>query len=87
LLPEVTATLERMLGTMWPGVPVVPTMSTGATDGKYLRIAGMPTYGISCMFFDMDDDRAHGKDERIEVQEFYDGVEFGYRFIKALAST
>jgi acetylornithine deacetylase/succinyl-diaminopimelate desuccinylase-like protein len=87
LLPEVTATLERTLGTMWPGVPVVPTMSTGATDGKYLRIAGMPTYGISCMFFDMDDDRAHGKDERIEVQEFYDGVEFGYRFIKALAST
>jgi acetylornithine deacetylase/succinyl-diaminopimelate desuccinylase-like protein len=87
LLPEVTATLERTLGSMWPGVPVVPTMSTGATDGKYLRIAGMPTYGISCMFFDMDDDRAHGKDERIEVQEFYDGVEFGYRFIKALAST
>jgi acetylornithine deacetylase/succinyl-diaminopimelate desuccinylase-like protein len=87
LLPEVTATLERTLSTMWPGVPVVPTMSTGATDGKYLRIAGMPTYGISCMFFDMDDDRAHGKDERIEVQEFYDGVEFGYRFIKALASS
>jgi acetylornithine deacetylase/succinyl-diaminopimelate desuccinylase-like protein len=86
LLPEVTATLERTLGTMWPGVPVVPTMSTGATDGKYLRIAGIPTYGISCMFFDMDDDRAHGKDERIEVEEFYHGVEFGYRFIKALGA-
>jgi acetylornithine deacetylase/succinyl-diaminopimelate desuccinylase-like protein len=86
LLPEVTATLERTLSTMWPGLPVVPTMSTGATDGKYLRIAGMPTYGIACMFFDMEDDRAHGKDERIEVQEYYDGVEFGYRFIKALGS-
>ena len=86
LLPEVTATLERTLSTMWPGLPVVPTMSTGATDGKYLRIAGIPTYGIACMFFDMEDDRAHGKDERIEVQEYYDGVEFGYRFIKALGS-
>ena len=86
LLPQVTATLERTLSTMWPGLPVVPTMSTGATDGKYLRIAGIPTYGIACMFFDMEDDRAHGKDERIEVQEYYDGVEFGYRFIKALGS-
>jgi len=86
LLPEVTATLERTLATMWPGLPVVATMSTGATDGKYLRIAGIPTYGIACMFFDMEDDRAHGKDERIELQEYYDGVEFGYRFIKALAA-
>ncbi len=86
LLPEVTNTLERTLATMWPGLPVVTTMSTGATDGRYLRVAGIPTYGISCMFFDMEDDRAHGKDERIEVQEYYDGVEFGYRFIKALSS-
>jgi acetylornithine deacetylase/succinyl-diaminopimelate desuccinylase-like protein len=86
LLPEVTETLERTLSTMWPGLPVVPTMSTGATDGKYLRIAGIPTYGIACMFFDMEDDRAHGKDERIEIPEYYDGVEFGYRLIKALGS-
>lgn len=86
LLPEVTATLERTLASMWPGLAVVPTMSTGATDGKYLRIAGIPTYGIACMFFDMEDDRAHGKDERIELQEYYDGVEFGYRFIKALSA-
>jgi acetylornithine deacetylase/succinyl-diaminopimelate desuccinylase-like protein len=86
LRPELTATLERTLGTLWPGVPVVPSMSTGATDGRYLRIAGMPTYGISCMFFDMEDDRAHGKDERIEIKEYYDGVEFGYRFMKALAT-
>jgi acetylornithine deacetylase/succinyl-diaminopimelate desuccinylase-like protein len=86
LLPEVTETLERTLSTMWPGLPVVPSMSTGATDGKYLRIAGIPTYGIACMFFDMEDDRAHGKDERIEIPEYYDGVEFGYRFIRALGS-
>jgi len=86
LLPEVTSKLERTLATMWPGVPVVPTMSTGASDGKFLRIAGIPTYGISCMFFDMDDHRSHGKNERVGVQDFYDGVEFGYRFMKALST-
>jgi acetylornithine deacetylase/succinyl-diaminopimelate desuccinylase-like protein len=86
LLPEVTSALERTLNGMWPGLPVVPTMSTGASDGKFLRIAGMPTFGIACMFFDMEDHRSHGKDERVGVEDFYDGVEFGYRFIKQLAS-
>jgi acetylornithine deacetylase/succinyl-diaminopimelate desuccinylase-like protein len=86
LLPEVTTSMKQTLETMWPGVPVVPTMSTGATDGKFLRIAGIPTYGISCMFFDMDDNRSHGKDERVGVQDFYDGVEFGYRFMRVLST-
>jgi acetylornithine deacetylase/succinyl-diaminopimelate desuccinylase-like protein len=86
LLPEVTNALERTLTTMWTGMQVVPTMSTGATDGKYLRIAGIPTFGIACMFFDMEDDRSHGKDERVGVEDFYDGVEFGYRFMKSLSS-
>ncbi|HVM74183.1 MAG TPA: M20/M25/M40 family metallo-hydrolase [Candidatus Saccharimonadales bacterium] len=85
LIPEVTSAYAETLGTMWPGLPVVPTMSTGASDGKYLRIAGIPTFGIACMFFDMEDDRSHGKDERVEVQDFYDGVEFGYRFVKTLS--
>src|SRR5208283_4603047 len=85
LLPEVVKTLESTVSSMWPGIPVVASMSTGATDGTYLRIAGMPTYGIACMFFDMEDERAHGKDERIGVQDYYEGVEFTYRFIKALA--
>jgi acetylornithine deacetylase/succinyl-diaminopimelate desuccinylase-like protein len=71
---------------MWTGMQVVPTMSTGATDGKYLRIAGIPTFGIACMFFDMEDDRSHGKDERVGVEDFYDGVEFGYRFMRSLSS-
>jgi len=86
LLPEVTTSLERTLAMMWPDVPVVPTMSTGASDGKFLRIAGIPTYGISCMFFDMDDHRSHGRDERVGVQDFYDGVEFGYRFMRTLST-
>jgi acetylornithine deacetylase/succinyl-diaminopimelate desuccinylase-like protein len=86
LLPEVVTAYTEALAAFWPGLPVVPTMSTGASDGKYLRIAGIPTFGIACMFFDMEDDRSHGKDERVGVQDFYDGVEFGYRFMKTLSS-
>lgn len=86
LLPEVIAAEESVLNAMWPGVPLVPTMSTGASDGKFTRIAGIPTFGISCMFFEMDDSRAHGKDERVNIQDFYDGVEFNYRLMKQLST-
>jgi acetylornithine deacetylase/succinyl-diaminopimelate desuccinylase-like protein len=86
LRKDVMDTLERITTAVWPGVVVSPVMSTGASDGKALRSAGMPVYGISGMFGDVDDVRAHGKDERIGVQEFYEGVEFMYRFIKAVTS-
>jgi acetylornithine deacetylase/succinyl-diaminopimelate desuccinylase-like protein len=86
LLPEVVQAEEETVQSIWPGLPVVPTMSTGASDGRYLRIAGIPTYGIACMFFELDDNRAHGKDERIGVEDFYDGVEVAYRLIKNLSS-
>ena len=86
LLPEVTRAMEKTLGSMWPSIPVVATMSTGATDGKYARLAGIPTYGISCMFFDKNDDRSHGKDERVGVQDFYGGVAFNYKLIRELSS-
>src|SRR2546429_5748 len=86
LLPELTAAMEKTLSNTWPGVPLVPTMSTGATDGKYTRIAGIPTYGVSCMFFDKHDDRSHGKDERVGVQDFYDGLAFNYKLIRELAT-
>ncbi|HTT33665.1 MAG TPA: M20/M25/M40 family metallo-hydrolase [Methylomirabilota bacterium] len=86
LLPEVITAMEQTLGVAWPGVPWVATMSTGATDGRITRIAGIPTYGISCMFFDVNDDRAHGKDERVGVQDFYDGVDFNYKLIRALST-
>ena len=78
--------MERVLHVAWPGVPLVATMSTGATDGRITRIAGIPTYGISCMFFDINDDRSHGKDERVGVQDFYDGIGFNYKLIRALSS-
>jgi acetylornithine deacetylase/succinyl-diaminopimelate desuccinylase-like protein len=78
--------LTRLTAELWPGTIVSPMMSTGATDGKALRGAGIPVYGVSGMFSDVDDIRAHGRDERLGVKEFYDGVEFGYRFLKAISS-
>jgi acetylornithine deacetylase/succinyl-diaminopimelate desuccinylase-like protein len=84
--PEVLQAEEKAVHSLWPGLPVVPTMSTGASDGRYLRIAGIPTYGIACMFFELTDNRAHGKDERIGVKDFYDGVEVSYRLMKNLSS-
>jgi len=86
LLPEVVQAEEKTVHHFWPGLPVVPAMSTGATDGRYLRIAGIPTYGIACMFFELNDNRAHGKDERIGVKDFYEGVEVNYLLIKNLSS-
>ncbi len=87
LLPEVMDTIERITEEMWPGVPVVPTMSTGATDGLFLRNAGIPTYGVSGIFGDVDDARAHGKDERVLVSSFYEGREFLHRLVTALSSS
>jgi len=86
LRKDVMDDLEQLTASMWPGVVVAPYMSGGASDGKFLRAAGIPVYGITGMFSDMDDVRAHGKDERIGVKEFYKGVEFIYRFIKVLSS-
>jgi acetylornithine deacetylase/succinyl-diaminopimelate desuccinylase-like protein len=62
-------------------------MSAGASDGKFTRTAGIPTFGIACMFFELGDNRAHGKDERIGAQDFYDGVNFTYKLMRALSSS
>lgn len=84
--PEVLKPLERVAGEMWPGAPVVPDMENGASDSIYTIAAGLPSYGISGIAIDHDDIRAHGKDERVRVSSFYDGVEFYYRYLKALTS-
>ena len=86
LRPEVMKPLEEVAASMWPGVPVVPSMSTGASDGVYTNAAGMPTYGISGIAIDTNDVRAHGKDERLRVESFYQGLDFYYRYLKALTS-
>jgi acetylornithine deacetylase/succinyl-diaminopimelate desuccinylase-like protein len=83
--PEIVQKLEALSHKLYGGLPIVPVMDAGASDGKYLRIAGIPTYGVPGVFTDVDDDRAHGKDERIGVKDFYNGVDFYYAFIQSLA--
>ena len=85
LRPDVMGAVESLTKEMFPGVIVVPVMSTGATDGLYLRNGEIPTYGVDGTFGDIDDVRAHGRDERVGVKQFYEGLEFQYRLIKALA--
>jgi acetylornithine deacetylase/succinyl-diaminopimelate desuccinylase-like protein len=85
LRPDVLQAIEQVTAEVWPGVPVVPIMGTGATDSLYLRGAGTPMYGVSGLFGDIDDVRAHGRDERIAVQSFHEGREFLYRLVKALS--
>jgi acetylornithine deacetylase/succinyl-diaminopimelate desuccinylase-like protein len=86
LTPEVWRAVERAKETVWPGLPIIPVMTSGATDGLYFRQAGIATYGICGTAGDLDDIRAHGKDERVAVQDFYDGLEFEYQLIRAIAS-
>ena len=71
---------------MWPGVVVVPEMSTGASDGLYVRNAGIPVYGVSAVFERIDDIRAHGRDERIGVRAYHEAAQYWYQLVKALAS-
>ena len=86
LTPEILGAVEKVTAEMWPGVPVVPTMSTGATDSRFLRTAGIAAYGTSGMFGDIDDVRAHGRDERLLVRSLYEGQEYLYRLVKRLSS-
>jgi acetylornithine deacetylase/succinyl-diaminopimelate desuccinylase-like protein len=82
--PKVLTLVESVTHSMWPGVVVLPEMSPGATDSIYTRGAGLPSYGIDGMFDDLDDARAHGRDERIGVAAFGEEIEFTYRLMKAM---
>lgn len=85
LLPSVMTPVEKVTQRLWPGVPVIPQMETGATDGWRLRDIGIPTYGLSGVPIDVDDERAHGRDERILVKSFYEGVEYMYQLVREVA--
>ena len=85
LRPDVMSAVETLTREMFPGVVVVPVMSTGATDGLFLRNAGIPVFGVDGTFGDVDDVRAHGRDERVGVKQYFEGLEFQYRLIKLLA--
>jgi acetylornithine deacetylase/succinyl-diaminopimelate desuccinylase-like protein len=82
--PDLFDAVTKSTNAIWPGVPVVPMMVMGATDGKYLRVAGIPTYGVQGFFFDRNDIRFHGRDERMSVQSFYEGQAFLYDLVKLL---
>jgi acetylornithine deacetylase/succinyl-diaminopimelate desuccinylase-like protein len=84
LTPSVMDVITGVAEQMYPGLPVITNMSSGATDGLHLRNAGIPTYGVAALGEDADDVRAHGRDERIRVKDFYNQVEYWYRLLRAL---
>src|SRR5438093_8081764 len=86
LTPAIMGPIERLVAEQFPNVPIVPVMEAGATDGLALRNAGIPAYGVSAVFEEQNDVRAHGRDERVGVQSFYDALEFWYRMMQAFAS-
>ena len=86
LASPVMQQIETLTAEFWPDVPVLPLMATGASDGLYLRNAGIPTYGVSGIFGELGEGRAHGRDERVGVKQFYEGTQFLYTLVKRLSS-
>jgi len=84
LRADVMTSLEKVAGSMWPGAPVIPTMAVGASDAVYTSAGGIPTYLVCGLAIEPDDDRSHGQDERLAVASFDGGLDFYYRFLKAL---
>ena len=72
---------------MWGNIPIVPVMSTGATDGRYLRAYGIPTYGVSGIFSLPGETNAHGRDEKLRSKSFYEGLSFLDKLVRELAGS
>jgi acetylornithine deacetylase/succinyl-diaminopimelate desuccinylase-like protein len=85
LPPEILGPIEKLTEQMWPGVPVIPAMSTGATDGRFTTPAGIPTYGVSGIFADANTTNAHGLNERVGVKQLMEGRMFLYQLVKMYA--
>ena len=83
--PDILAAVTETTQKTWPGVQTVPIMVAGATDGRFLRVAGIPAYGVQGFFYDRNDIRFHGRDERLGVQSFYEGQLFLYDLVKTLS--
>ncbi|OXE35935.1 MAG: peptidase M20 [Phenylobacterium zucineum] len=86
LTKTIVAPIEKVSAKMWPGLPLVPAMSTGATDGRFTNAAGTPTYGLSGIFGDPDGGGVHGLNERVRVQSLYEGRDFLYEVVKIYAT-
>ena len=85
LTPAILDPIKAAAAKLWPGVPVVPTLSTGATDGRFTNAAGIPTYGVTGMFTDPDGNGVHGLNERLRVRSLYEGRDFLFELIKLYA--
>jgi acetylornithine deacetylase/succinyl-diaminopimelate desuccinylase-like protein len=83
---NIMAVYEKVVHSMWPGLTIMPSMDAGASDSKFTRTAGIPSYGAISNFFDLEDMRAHGQDERIKADRFAEGGELAYRLMKAFSS-
>jgi acetylornithine deacetylase/succinyl-diaminopimelate desuccinylase-like protein len=84
---EIAGAVDKLSREFWPGAVVLPVMSAGATDGSFLRNAGIPTYGHSGMAIEIGDSGIHGNDERVPVKSFYQGNEYLYRLVKMLSGS
>ena len=85
LSAEVMSAVTAATARLWPGLSIIPIMETGATDAVYLIHGGIPTYGVQGLFYDRDDIRFHGRDERLKVESFYQGQTFLYELVKRLS--
>ena len=84
--PKLIGPMEQLSERYFPGVPVIPSMSTGATDGLYLAAVGIPVYGVPGPWGDPDGNGAHGLNERLEVRSVYVGRDYLFDLVKALAN-
>lgn len=84
--PAIIGPMEQLAARHFPGVPLVPAMSTGATDAVYLGAAGIPVYGVPGIWTNPDGSGAHGLNERIEVRALYEGRDYIFDLVKLLAS-
>lgn len=84
---RITERVSKLVHSMWPGVPIIPTMATGFSDDRQVRNAGIPSYDVAGVWLDVDENRAHGRDERVGVEEFDESVEFTYRLLKTMSRT
>ena len=83
--PELLSATTQLTQRMWGNIPIIPTMSTGATDGRFLRAIGIPTYGVSGIFSEPGETNPHGRDEKLRVKSYYEGLEFLDALVRRLA--
>jgi len=83
--PKILGPAKAVAAKHFPGTPILPMMSTGATDGVFLEAVGIPVYGVPGMFIGADINGAHGLNERMNVKSLYDGRDYLFDLVKAYA--